>query len=462
MNLPVDFCKRMKNLLKEEYNDFIASYQMSPATSLRINPLKGGGNPSLVKDTFRLSPVLWCKDGFYYEKEQRPGKHAYHEAGLYYIQEASAMAVAEALQAAPGDKVLDLCSAPGGKSSQIAAAMKGEGILVSNEIHTKRAGILSENIERLGIRNALVVNESPDRLAEFFPSYFDKILVDAPCSGEGMFRKDPKTVGEWSLGAVHNCALRQKEILKAADKMLKGGGRMVYSTCTFSPEEDEESIAEFLREHENYCLESPKNHAYFSEGISLRGSLESGDLKKSCRLWPHKLRGEGHFFAVLKKKREEEKTGRISLQKGVAIKECAEYTDFERSFLKIRFEGEKIYFGDRLYLLPKDCPDLKGLKVIRPGLHLGSRKKGRFEPSHALALALTREDVVYTSELSLESGEVNAYIEGQTLQREGEKGWHLLLVDGYSLAWGKLSNNSMKNHYPKGLRKNLKREECHA
>lgn len=462
MNLPVDFCERMKNLLKEEYDDFIASYEMPPATSLRLNPLKGGGRPSLVEDTFRLSPVLWCEEGFYYEKEQRPGKHAYHEAGLYYIQEASAMAVAEALQAAPGDKVLDLCSAPGGKSSQIAAAMKGEGILVSNEIHTKRAGILSENIERLGIRNALVVNESPDRLAEFFPSYFDKILVDAPCSGEGMFRKDPKTAGEWSLEAVHSCALRQKEILKAADKMLKAGGRMVYSTCTFSPEEDEESIAEFLREHENYCLESPKNHAYFSEGISLSGSLESGELKKSCRLWPHKLRGEGHFFAVLKKKPEEKKTGRLPLQKGVSIKACAEYRDFEKSFLKIRFEGEKIYFGDQLYLLPKDCPDLKGLKVIRPGLHLGSRKKGRFEPSHALALALTKEDVVYASELSLESGEVNAYIEGQTLQREGEKGWYLLLADGYSLAWGKLSKNTMKNHYPKGLRKNLKREECHA
>ena len=462
MNLPVDFCERMEKLLGEEYKEFITSYDRPSVTSLRINPLKKKKGENALEKVFCLSPLNWCKEGFYYAKDDKPGKHVYHEAGVYYIQEASAMAPAVALEARPGEKILDLCSAPGGKSSQIAAFMQGQGILISNEINAKRAKILSENIERMGIKNAVVLNESPKRLATYFTSYFDKILVDAPCSGEGMFRKHPKACQEWNTDRVKECALRQIDILEDADKMLKTGGRLVYSTCTFAPEEDEEMIAKFLKSHSNYMVETPANYEYFSHGNPLWTKEKEDEVKKTCRLWPHKLEGEGHFFAVLKKIKGAETKKKISLQKGVSPKEYLEYTAFEKKFLKVSQEGEKLYFGDQLYLLPKDCPSLDGLRVIRPGLHLGTRKKGRFEPSHAFALSLGKEDVTYSANLSIEDGEANAYVWGQTLQKSGEGGWYLLLVDGYSLAWGKLSGQIMKNHYPKGLRKNLEREEIHA
>ena len=252
--LPEAFTNRMQKMLKEEYPDFLQSYNETRNQALRLNPLKGDSGRFLDVSSFHLTPVPFAENGYYYEEEDRPGKHPYHEAGVYYIQEASAMLPAQLLDAKPGERVLDLCAAPGGKSTQIGAAMGGEGILICNEIHPARAKILSENIERMGIINAIVVNHSPDVLAQHFPAYFDRILVDAPCSGEGMFRKNEEACSEWSPENVTMCAERQDEILDYAAQMLAVGGRLVYSTCTFAPEEDEGSVSRFLKRHPEFSV----------------------------------------------------------------------------------------------------------------------------------------------------------------------------------------------------------------
>lgn len=457
--LPQDFVNRMKEMLGEEYEAFEKSYELPKYQSLRLNPLKADKERFLKETTFSLNSVPWCENGFYYEVTDTPGKHPYHEAGVYYIQEPSAMAPVEYLEVKPGERVLDLCAAPGGKSTQIATALKGQGMLICNEIHPARAKILSENIERLGIRNAVVLNETPARLTAMFDSYFDKILVDAPCSGEGMFRKNEDACGEWSLSNVELCGTRQDEILDCAASMLKPGGKIVYSTCTFAPIENEGSIYRFLERHPEFDTEE----AFAHEGMT-RGRLEwytkdashCKQIERTIRLWPHQLKGEGHYLAVLKKE------GILSPdfkgycknppEIGISEKDCAEYTTFVKESLKIVLQGKKIKFGDQLYLIPEDMPSLKGLKVLRPGLHLGTLKKNRFEPSHALALSLTSEEVSHFVNLASDSYEIKAYLNGQTLNAEGEKGWYLILTDGYSIGWGKLAGMVLKNHYPKGLR----------
>lgn len=349
------------------------------------------------------------------------------------------MAPVGMLKVCPGEKVLDLCAAPGGKSTQIAAALKGQGLLVCNEIHPARAKILSENIERMGVRNACVTNETPAHLAEVFPEYFDRILVDAPCSGEGMFRKNDEACDQWSPENVKLCAERQQEILDCAAVMLRPGGRLVYSTCTFAPEENEEGMERFLQRHSEF------------------------QLLETTRLWPHKIQGEGHFAAVLTKNgsvpEDFESISAGGIQKGLPDKELQEWKAFCKEFLAddwfAKHAGSYIKFGENLYLIPENMPNLKGLKVLRPGLQVGEIKKDRFEPSHALALALSPEEVKQVYDLSSTDRLSRAFINGETFPAEGGKGWHLVCVDGFSLGWGKLAGNIMKNHYPKGLRKNL-------
>ncbi len=464
--LPLQFMERMQEMLKEEYPLFLESYEKQNYQSLRVNPLKGSREEFLKKAPFSLKPVVWAEDGFYYDSKDQPGKHPFHEAGVYYIQEASAMAPVTYLDPCPGEQVLDLCAAPGGKSTQIGAAMKGEGILVCNEIHPARAKILSENVERMGIKNALVTNETPDRLAEYFPEYFDRILVDAPCSGEGMFRKNEEACREWSLENVRMCAARQDDILDAAARMLRCGGRLVYSTCTFAPEEDEGSISRFLLRHPDFEIADAVKYPGMKEGqeewvSENHGALtvKPSELSKTIRLWPHKLAGEGHYLAVLTKRGSvpEGYRGRslLGIQKGLPEKEYKGFTEFARESLGVSLKGTFFSFGEQLYLAPENMPALRGLKVLRPGLHLGTMKKDRFEPSHALALALRADQVKRSADLAADSAEAKAWIGGLTLNREGEKGWYLVTVDGYSLGWGKLAGGILKNHYPKGLRKNL-------
>jgi len=467
--LPQDFTDRMKDIMGAEYEAFEQSYEHAKYQALRINPLKVEKQAFLEQAPFTLEQVPWCENGYYYTSDDTPGKHPYHEAGAYYIQEPSAMAPVEYLDVKPGERVLDLCAAPGGKSTQIATKMQGKGMLVCNEIHPARAKILSENVERLGITNAVVLNETPARLADMFEGYFDKILVDAPCSGEGMFRKNEDACGEWSLENVRICGERQDEILDCAASMLKPGGRIVYSTCTFAPLENEGSIYRFLNRYPEFHTVPAKMYEGMSQGRlewylndNTVGKIEVSEredmaeqIAGTIRLWPHLLRGEGHYLAIL------EKEGQLSdyagycknaKETGIADKECEDFYAFCKETLKQIPRGPKIKFGDQLYLIPEDMPSLKGLKVLRPGLHLGTLKKNRFEPSHALALALTAEKVQHSVTYASDSYEIKAYLKGQTLNHEGEKGWYLVNTDGYSIGWAKLAGMIMKNHYPKGLR----------
>ena len=471
--LPEKFLERMQNMLGEEYPAFLESLSGKRYRALRLNPLKTRIQEGKEKLPFALSPVPWTKNGFYYEEEEQPGKHPYHEAGLYYIQEPSAMAPVPCLMEEPAsaaaipeqqedvsaaatpeqqeepvssERILDLCAAPGGKSTQIAEYMRGRGMLITNEIHPQRAKILSENIERMGISNAIVLNETPESLSKRFIAFFDRILVDAPCSGEGMFRKNDNAGEEWSEENVALCAERQDGILDCAATMLKPGGRLVYSTCTFAPAEDEGSVSRFLEAHPDFYLE------------------------KEERLMPHKVKGEGHFLAVLHREGGQlSSAATAGTEKSLALKDCREFLDFAKEALMIPAEeltAGKILlrFGEQLYLAPAETPSLRGLKVLRPGLHLGTVKKNRFEPSHALALFLKKEQVVNGINLAGDGTAVRKYLEGQTLTiGEGcdvemenvslPKGWCLVCVDGYSLGWGKAAGAVLKNHYPKGLRK---------
>lgn len=437
--LPAAFLERMQRLLGTEYCDFLASYERPRNTGLRRNPRKQTDICAYIGD-----PIAWEPNGYYQNPDMRPGLSALHEAGAYYLQEPSAMAPARLLDAQPGEIVLDLCAAPGGKSTQIAAAMDSRGLLICNEIHPKRARILSSNIERMGISNALVLNEHPSRLESRFPQFFDRILVDAPCSGEGMFRKEDAAVTDWSEETVAMCAGRQSEILASAAAMLKPGGRLVYSTCTFSPEENEGVISRFLHTHPDFSVEAPAL-PFFDRGRPEWISDPADGLENTVRLWPHKLRGEGHFAAVLRRE------GVLcicdtSRKSGSLPKEVA-------SFLKdygISPDGVTVAFGDTFFSAPAALPTLDGLHVLRAGLELGELRKGRFVPAHALALWL--KDFPSTVDFSESSPEIASYLRGETLHGP-QSGWTLLRVGGISLGWVKGADGILKNHYPKGLRR---------
>ena len=429
--LPEAFLTRIQRQLGEEYGAFLESLDRPRAVALRFNPLKGDA-PSLP---FVGNPVPWEPQGYYYDPNARPGLHPYHEAGVYYLQEASAMAPVALLEPQPGERICDLCAAPGGKTTQIAGRMEGEGFLLCNEIHPKRAKILSRNIERMGVANALVTNETPEKLAKLLPGFFDRVLVDAPCSGEGMFRKEEAAVTDWSQETVEMCARRQAEILDCAARLVRPGGRLVYSTCTFAPEEDEEAVAAFLERHPEFLPEEIQT-PWFVPG-------EQG----SHRMWPHKLLGEGHFAAVLRRA-DDETQDHVPICKGEPLPK-----DFQ-AFAKdmgIRLpRGKAIMFGQTLYWSPEDLPELRGLKVLRPGLELGQSLKGRFEPAHALALWL--KECGSVQDLDPESPEAAAYLHGDVVP-SSRKGWCLVRVGSFSLGWGKGDGRVLKNHYPKGLRR---------
>ena len=345
------------------------------------------------------------------------------------------MAPVGLLDPQPGEWVCDLCAAPGGKTTQIAGRMRGEGFLLCNEYNSKRAKILSRNIERLGIANALVANEHPEKLAQRFAGCFDRVLIDAPCSGEGMFRKEEAAVTDWSEETVEMCARRQKEILHSGASLVRPGGRLVYSTCTFAPQENEGAVEDFLAEHPDFereAVEAP----WFTAG-------ETG----SFRLWPHKLLGEGHFAAVFRRKGEETREEPDSIS---GEKLPKEWSAFAKD-LGIKLPpGKALLFGQSLYWVPEGLPVLKGLKVERPGLELGTVKKDRFEPAHALALWLSGCEKC--QDYAPDSREIAAYLHGDVIPTT-QKGWCLVTVGGYGIGWGKGDGTVLKNHYPKGLRR---------
>ena len=448
-DLPALFRERMRAQLGDAADAFFESYGRPLPHALRVNTRKTSPEALAGLLGCALSPVPWNDAGFYYPEEARPGKRPYHDAGLYYIQEPSAMSAAPALAACPGERVLDLCAAPGGKTASIAAMMEDTGLLAANEIDPGRARILSQNVERLGFAHTVVTSEPPDALAARFPLFFDRILTDAPCSGEGMFRKEPEALTHWSPENIARCAARQRDILRAAAAMLRPGGRLVYSTCTFAPEENEGQIDAFLREHREFRL------------LELH------------RLLPHEVEGEGHFVAVLEKEGSPEplsgkKTGpaRKKAKKHGAPRLSREAASLWAAFreevltppaanlppealLSRLFSETPLAFGDMLYL-PPAVPDLAGLRVLRPGLQLGSAAGGRFTPSHALALALAAGDAKRRTDLSEEAAA--RYIAGETVPSDAPSGWGLVTVSGFPLAWGKVSGGVCKNHYPKGLR----------
>ena len=428
--LPEAFLKRMERQLGADYPAFLESLERPRAVALRFNPLKGGV-PELP---FVGAPVPWEAMGYYYDPQARPGLHPYHEAGVYYLQEASAMSAVALLDPQPGETVCDLCAAPGGKSTQIAGRMRGEGLLLCNEYSPARAKILARNIERMGVANAIVTNEKTESLAKRLPGFFDRVLVDAPCSGEGMFRKEEAAVTDWSQETVEMCAARQAEILDNAAKLLKPGGRLVYSTCTFAPEEDEEAVSAFLARHPEFAPEAV-DAPWFTPGP-----------QATYRMWPHKLLGEGHFGAVLRKLEGDETE--IPLEKGQPLPKP--WLSFAKEAGVNLPEGIGLCFGDRLYLAPLGTPALPGLRVLRAGLELGTLKKGRIDPAHALAL--WGKDFAQSVDFAADGPEIQAYLHGEVLPGKA-KGWCLVTVDGYSIGWGKGDGAQLKNHYPKGLRR---------
>jgi len=452
MQLPHDFLAKMNKLLQSEYEAFVRSYEEERAHGLRVNTLKTSVEHFLKIAPFGMKRIPWAEEGFFYSKEDRPGKHPYHEAGLYYIQEPSAMAIGELLDPQPGETVLDLCAAPGGKSTHLAAKMKGAGLLIANEPHPARAKILSQNVERMGIRNAVVTNEMPDRLASRFPVFFDRILVDAPCSGEGMFRKDPDACAEWSLSHVDMCAARQDEILLQAAKMLKPGGRLVYSTCTFSPEENEGAISRFVESHPEFVVEDVRAYEGFDRGRAEWVDDAAERIGSTFRLWPHRLQGEGHYIAALRKTDGQEAAKRTYAKPLGDRKALKDYFAFAEETLADTPSGDFTVFGEQLYIMPPGMLTLDQLKVVRPGWHIGTLKKNRFEPSHALALSLSGEQARKRWNLARDTAEIAAYLRGESLPAEGSKGWYLVEVDGFPIGWGKLADGTLKNHFPKGLR----------
>ena len=488
INLPEEFEKRMKEMLGDGYDSFISSYDDKKKTGIRVNTLKISVGDFINKFPYELIPVPWCSTGFSADSDEKYGRTALHDAGAFYMQEPSAMAVAASTASVlslKGAKILDLCAAPGGKSTQFAAYLDGTGLLVSNEINRERAGILSSNIERMGIKNAVVLNETPANIADRFEEFFDVVAVDAPCSGEGMFRKDETAVKEWSTANVTMCAERQKDILDEAVKTVAPGGLLVYSTCTFAPAEDEEQILDFLERYPEFEAIEVPGFKYFEGGVNIfesdcsKGEDETDGppktpskdmsdkrdiLKKCARLWPHLIDGEGHFICIMKRAGSNPVTeapakGRKNkaADKNRELRADRKSSELINSFIKenladFEFDRDKtVNFGDSVYLLPEGFDiSLKGLKVMRCGLCLGEIKKDRFEPSHSLAMALKPGNVLRY--IDLNEDEALKFRHGEELRKDCPNGWTLVCTGGVSLGWAKAVNGSLKNHYPKGLR----------
>ena len=430
--LPEKFIENMKKQLPEnEWEAFFACYEKKPFKGVRLNGLKGGRYALKPLLPFLGEPIPWEENGFYTD-EEKLGGNPLHFAGAFYSQEPSAMSAAPLLEVKPGERVLDLCSAPGGKGTQLACAMDGKGIIVLNEPVSSRAKILSQNVERMGIKNAVVLNEYPDALATKFQGYFDKILVDAPCSGEGMFRKNAEeALGEWSEENVALCAERQKGILDCATKMLRVGGRLVYSTCTFAIAEDEGQVRDYL------------------------ASQPEMQLLKQEKLYPHKVDGEGHFVALFEKiSRTEEWESRLKEHKrSVTNSGEKAYRDFEKTFFKEKFAFRLHEVNGILYELPENVFDWKGLQVLRVGVRLGEVKNGRFEPSHSLAMCVKADECKNVVDFTADDEKLEKYLRGETFDWDIPNGWCVVCVHGLPVGLGKAVGGTVKNHLPKGLRK---------
>lgn len=447
MKLPAAFEEKMKKLLGDEYENYLASYEQPKYQGIRINTLKLSKKEWEDINPFTSTrDVPWCKEGCYYESFEYPGKHPYYHAGLYYIQEPSAMTPGAYMPISEGDKVLDLCAAPGGKSTQLAAKLGHTGLLVSNDISVSRAQALLKNLENAGVRNMMVTSENSEKLASKWQGYFDKIIVDAPCSGEGMFRKHEDAVKSWETHGVAYCCNLQRQILEDVATMLKPEGMVLYSTCTFSPEENEGMINEFITNHPDFSVVPLEPVGGISHGRPEWAEADPS-LSGALRLWPHRLEGEGHFVCLLK--REGEGAGyKVPAKKHKKIKDYTDAAAFFEAHTHIDLDTPVEEIKGKLYAVHPEAPNVTGIRTVRSGLLLGELKNKRFEPSHALVLAYPAEMFKRILDFKLEDENVKRYLKGETVLFEAEKGYHVFCVDGYPLGWVKAQNNTLKNQYP--------------
>lgn len=512
------FLARMAALLDDEFPEFLVALSQRHRVGLRVNTLKI--TPERLRELvpWPLEPIPWCPEGFLLPGSTNAGLYPLHDAGLYYIQEPSTMAVGTLLRPQPGERVLDLCAAPGGKATHLAALMAGKGLLVANDIDPQRTGVLVRNLERWGVRNAIVLNERPERLAERWPQAFDRVLVDAPCSGEGMFRKSQEARYHWSQAHVRGCAWRQRHILEDAARMVRPGGWLGYATCTFAPEENEGVVWHFLKQHPDFELEEPLWFPGFERGrpewacwpdapeldpaadeaeregcqerirqsqpeqaismaiqrnavavsqVAMSDKARLATLRRTVRLWPHKVAGEGHFVAIMRRAGEEAPRDwppAQSTQLSVPQREALE--DFWRAVLGLDLPDRLLVRSrDRqtaeVYALALDAPDTTGLRAPRPGWHLGqlrldgargAAERPRFIPAHALALALEAGHVRQRLDEPMGSELIARYLRGEALPVTGLNGWVLISVAGFPLGWGRGTGHMVKNHFPKALR----------
>lgn len=459
MNLPRAFEEKMETLLGDDYENYVNCFDEPRHYGLRVNTEKISVEDFLKIAPWPLERVPWIKNGFYYDGENvQPAKHPYYFAGLFYLQEPSAMTPADRLPVSPGERVLDVCAAPGGKATELGAKLGGDGVLAANDLSSSRAKGLLKNLELFGIGNVLVLSEEPGRLVPYFREYFDKILIDAPCSGEGMFRKDKKMVRAWEEHGPEFFSKIQKSIITQAAEMLRPGGMMLYSTCTFSPEENEQTIEYLLNQYPEFEICEMEGYEGFAEGMPEATEEKDEELKKTVRIFPHRMKGEGHFLALLRKGPETPHTAPAAGKTGTK-KLPAELEEF-LTCIRRKFDPARMDIrGERVYYMPDGLPDLKGVRFLRTGLLLGELKKKRFEPSQALAMNLKKEEYEFTLDLSVEDERVIKYLKGETLDVEDlvspkEKGWYLVCVDGFPLGFGKLGNQMLKNKYLPGWRWN--------
>ncbi len=458
MDLPDRFVARMRVLLGAEADEFLNVLAQPAVAGLRVNTLKISAATFRAIAPWNLEPLPWRESGFVVGEEARPGQHPYHAAGLYYLQEPTAMAVAEALAPRAGELVLDLAAAPGGKSTHLLSLMCDDGVLVANEIEPRRTSALAQNLERWGARNVVITNEQPERLADQWGASFDRVLLDAPCSGEGMFRKSEAARAAWSEQHVHGCALRQARALDSAARLVRAGGWLAYSTCTFAPEENENVIARFLDSHHEFAL-TPIQLAGAERGRPEWVTANTrADLALTVRFFPHHVRGEGHFTALLRRvagdAHEVEHAEwtpapkRVQLLWQSFVRETFECDPARDAVLTLR--------GDQLFAAPSNAPSLDGLKMVCAGLWLGTARADRFEPSHSLALSLRSVEIgSKTMRLDFDPDDerLKRYLQGHPLDEAGANGWVLVSVSGFPLGWGRRAQGVLKNYYPKGLRR---------
>lgn len=463
INLPEKFLNNIKNLLGDEFDSFLESYNKSSFQGLRFNRIKI--SPEEIKRlSLPIEKIPWIDNGYYFDsKNFNATKHPFYYAGLYYIQEPSAQTPANILPVEPGDRVLDLCAAPGGKSTELAAKLQGEGVLVSNDVSATRAKALVKNLGVFGIKNALITSETSKNLSKIFSEYFNKILVDAPCSGEGMFRKDTSVIKNWEHYGTEYYAEIQRDILPDAVNMLCEDGYLLYSTCTFSPDENEKSIDYILSKFpELEVISVNDRYDGFDSGHPEWINSKREEIKGAVRIWPHRINGEGHFLCLLHKKKGSKVGFTSNIKKVKLLNEevsfLKEWGITDEELTRIEIHGEKFY------LIPKGLPDITGLRILRNGLYLGDRRKGRFEPCQPFAMSRTKANARYFLDLSIEDDRVIKYLKCETIELAEEdikanvlfnipKGSYILVgVNGLPLGFGKLFGTTLKNKYFAGWR----------